>query len=215
MKRTPLKAKTPLKRKTPLKAYTPLKSSAGLTQRTPLKRKQKTARKLKEPYHSIFTDNMDVCVITGERGAEPHHIFNKANKALSEKYGFMLPLRHDWHRGYAYSIHTDQELWNHYRVACQLHYITVLGKTKEDWIEEFGKWYEEKEQHKKEVFRLSREELIELAELYCKQRPGSYVTDVSVENNTITTYFAGALLTSDADKVKKMLGIEDVKKRIA
>lgn len=144
MKKTPLKAKTPLKRKTPLKAYTPLKSSAGLTQRTPLKRKQKTARKLKEPYHSIFTDNMDVCVITGAKGAEPHHIFNGANKVLSEKYGFILPLRHDWHKGTEYSIHQNKDLRLKYRTACQRYYIETLGKTKEEWIAEFGMWFVEK-----------------------------------------------------------------------
>ncbi len=87
---------------------------------------------------------MDICVITGEKGAEPHHIFNGANKALSEKYGFMLPLRHDWHEGTAYSIHQNKDLRLKYRTACQKYYIETLGKTKEEWIAEFGMWYVEK-----------------------------------------------------------------------
>lgn len=62
---------------------------------------------------------------------------------------------------------------------------------------------------------MTRNELIELGELYCEARPGSYVTDVSEKENTITTYFCGALITSDADKVKKMLGIEDKEQKTA
>ena len=62
---------------------------------------------------------------------------------------------------------------------------------------------------------MTRDELIELGEMYCKKRPGSYVTDVDTQANTITTYFCGAYLISDADKVKRMLGIEDTKEKIA
>ena len=62
---------------------------------------------------------------------------------------------------------------------------------------------------------MTRNELIDLGEMYCKTRPGSYVTDVDEKAGTITTYFCGALLTSDALKVKKMLGIEDKEEKIA
>ena len=62
---------------------------------------------------------------------------------------------------------------------------------------------------------MTRNELIDLGELYCEERPGSYVTDVDEVNNTITTYFCGALLTSDADKVKQKLGIKISEEKIA
>ena len=55
---------------------------------------------------------------------------------------------------------------------------------------------------------MTRDFLIELGEKYCKQRPGSCLTDVDEKNNTITSYFCGALLTSNAFKVAEMLGIE-------
>ena len=128
---------TRLKRKTTLKAYTKLE------QKTPLKKKQKTARKLDTPYFSIFTNDLSRCVITGEKNAEPHHIFNGSNKALSEKYGFILPLRADWHRIAAYSIHQDKRLRNKYRIACEKYYVEILGKTREEWIKEFGMWWDE------------------------------------------------------------------------
>ena len=141
LKYSTLQRKTPLKAKTGLKAKTSLKSRTRLQQVKPLKAKQKTARKLKKPYRSIFTSNMDVCVITGCSGAEPHHIFGGANKVLSEKYGFMLPLRHDWHRSTNYAIHSDRKLNLKYKLLCEDFYINELGKSKEEWIEEFGKWW--------------------------------------------------------------------------
>ncbi len=62
---------------------------------------------------------------------------------------------------------------------------------------------------------MTREELITLGDMYCKLRPGSVLSDVNVEANTITTYFCGALLTSDADKVRKMLGLYENMKKAA
>ena len=59
---------------------------------------------------------------------------------------------------------------------------------------------------------MTREELITLGDMYCQTRPGSYLTDVDEANDTITTYFCGALLTSDALKVKRMLGLDELKK---
>lgn len=56
---------------------------------------------------------------------------------------------------------------------------------------------------------MTRIELIELGEKYCELRPGSQLADVNVKENTIITYYRGAYLTSDADKVKAMLGIDE------
>lgn len=135
--------KTALKRKKQLRAYTPLKTRTGLKAKTKLTVKQKTARKGKEDYWSIFTGDMHTCYITGDiENVEPHHIFQgKALKPLSEKYGFMLPLRSDWHRTGNYAIHRDRKLSVEYKILCQEHYISVLGKSREEWIEEFGRWW--------------------------------------------------------------------------
>ncbi len=142
MKRTVLKRKTPLKAYTRLEARTPLKAKSNLKQSTPLKAKQKTARKLKTAYWSIFTDNMHRCVITGDIvDVHPHHIFGASRKTASEKYGFMLPLRSDWHEGTAYSIHQNRALELKYKVLCEQYWIDNLHKTKEEWLDEFGKWW--------------------------------------------------------------------------
>ena len=104
--------------------------------------KQKTARKLSTPYFSIFTNNLNVCHITGDtKNIHPHHIFGASRKTLSEKYGFMLPLRFDWHEGTTYSIHQDRKLDLKYKCLCEDYWLNTLKRTKEEWIEEFGQWW--------------------------------------------------------------------------
>lgn len=108
----------------------------------PIKCKQKTARKNTTPYISIFTDNMNVCYITGSTSNIcPHHIFGAAKKSFSEKYGFILPLRTDWHTVTSYSIHKDRNLDLQYKRLCEEYWINELGKTKNEWIKECGCWY--------------------------------------------------------------------------
>ena len=46
---------------------------------------------------SVFTDDMDRCFFTGSTCVERHHIFGGSNRKLSEKYGFVVPLRPDLH----------------------------------------------------------------------------------------------------------------------
>lgn len=88
MKQTPLKRKTTLKAKTSLKQYTSLKAKKSLSQKstmestTPIKVKQKTARKRKEPYFSIFTTDMSCCIITGDTRCVVRIIF----LVLAEKH---------------------------------------------------------------------------------------------------------------------------------
>lgn len=153
---TKLEAKTPLKNNgailkqiAPLKANSQLKSNTSLESNTELKVRQKSAKKLKMDYFSIF-GSLDFCAITGEKKKRtgkgkwnviPHHIFGGAYKSKSEKYGFILPLRIDWHTGHTYSIHEDIELDKKYKKMCQDYYMNVLGKSEESFIKEFGKSY--------------------------------------------------------------------------
>ena len=46
---------------------------------------------------SIFTDDMDECIFTGSRNVERHHVFGGYNRDKSEAYGFVVPLRPDYH----------------------------------------------------------------------------------------------------------------------
>lgn len=134
--------RTPLKRKTPIRSYKKLEARKPLRARDGLRRGGRKGNGRKR-YWSIFTDDMGKCHITGDtEDVEPHHIFQgEALKPLSEKYGFMVPLRSDWHRTGNYAIHRDRGLNVSYKRRCQEHYINVLGKTRQEWIREFGKWW--------------------------------------------------------------------------
>ena len=87
---------------------------------------------------------MNICHITGDSiGVEPHHIFQgTAGKVFSEKYGFIVPLRYDWHRTGGYAIHRNRNLNVEYKMRCQEYYINVIGKSREEWIKEIGKWWD-------------------------------------------------------------------------
>ena len=48
---------------------------------------------------SIFTDDMDHCMYTGQYGVERHHVFSHTSRErkLCEKYGFIAPLAPSLH----------------------------------------------------------------------------------------------------------------------
>lgn len=125
----------------------PEKYYRKLKQTTPIKCKQKTARKLKGPYQSIFSSNMKVCYITGDTNyVAPHHIFyGEKDKAFSEKYHFMLPLRFDWHTSANYAIHVDRKFDLDMKMKCQDYWVNELHKTPEEWRKECSKWYTEED----------------------------------------------------------------------
>ena len=123
----------------------------GIKRHTPLKaRPSPKGREGKTGYFSIFTDDMRKCYVTGAKGrVEVHHIFGASDKASSEKYGFMLPLRADWHRTGDYSIHMDRGFSVRMKMECQEYYVNTLGKSQEEWRREFRKWYTEEDMGKK------------------------------------------------------------------
>lgn len=148
-----------LKRKTPLKATTGLKSNSTLKSRRSLRdsyaekvklglKQPKSKAKVYKPkfkYSSVFTDDLDSCIISGAKKSEYlsieiHHIFGAANKANSEEFGFIIPLRPDWHTLETYSIHQDRNLELYWRRKCQKYWLEHYG-TQEEFINVFGKWW--------------------------------------------------------------------------
>lgn len=54
---------------------------------------------------SILQDKKE-CYITHSRtGLHKHHIYMGYNRKKSEKYGFWVWLRYDWHNGADYGVH--------------------------------------------------------------------------------------------------------------
>ena len=158
-RKTPLRAKSALKAKSSLKSYSTLRGTSTLKTNKSLRdsyaekvrfgekaapKKKSSSYKPKYEYASIFTKDLDTCVITGSRKPEfdihLHHIFGASNKANSEKYHFMLPLRADWHDMADYGIHFNKELDLKYKRKCQEYWLSHYG-TKEEFIETFGQWW--------------------------------------------------------------------------
>lgn len=151
IRKTPLKAKTALKSHTTLKAKKSLRmcSIEKMSRCASVSKKgaKKRPYKPKYAYKSIFTDNLKRCFITGctegyHNGKyhmiHVHHIFGASNKANSEKYHFLIPLRDDWHDLTGYGVHRNRTLDLTLKLMCQDYFIENYG-TMEDFVSIFGK----------------------------------------------------------------------------
>jgi hypothetical protein len=87
---------------------------------------------------SVFTDDMDHCMFTGYAPVERHHIFGGSNKAKSEKYGFIAPLRPDLHPNGVHAGKDAKTVDLKLKQMAQEYYEEHYG-TREDFIREFGK----------------------------------------------------------------------------
>ena len=163
-RKTSLKAKTSLKTKTQLRQTKSLSSGSGLKTSSTLKTKtslrdsynkklksgEKKAYKPKvklqnrSHYFSIFTTDLSECYITHSKKPDAdihiHHIFGASNKANSEEYGYLVPLRADWHDMADYGVHFNKELDLKFKRACEGDWLNK-GMTREEFIKTFGKWY--------------------------------------------------------------------------
>ena len=94
---------------------------------------------------SIFTDDMNTCIITGRTDhVERHHIFGGrlGLKTKSEAYGFIVPLHESVHpNGVMCSTDDWKELDHKLKRACQEYYEENYG-TRDDWYREFGRFYD-------------------------------------------------------------------------
>ena len=87
---------------------------------------------------SIFTDDMDQCMYTGQYGVERHHVFHhtKQEHDLCEEYGFIAPLRPDLHPNGVHRGKHAGEIDKDLRRRCREYYIAHYG-TAEQFREEF------------------------------------------------------------------------------
>lgn len=99
--------------------------------------KKTTGRK---KLHSVLTDDLKHCIITGSPEVAIHHVFNGASRSRSESYGFIVPLRPDWHNMTPYSVHMNQEFDESLKRRAQEYYEAHIG-TRQQFIAEFGKSY--------------------------------------------------------------------------
>lgn len=87
---------------------------------------------------SVFTDDMDHCYFTGSCVVERHHIFGGPYRKKSERYGFVIPLRPDYHPNGVHFNRTHGDVDGSLKRMAQTYYEEHIG-TREEFREEFGK----------------------------------------------------------------------------
>lgn len=90
---------------------------------------------------SVFTEDMDRCIYTGSTTVERHHVFGGSNRNRSERFGYVAPLRPDYHPNGVFADKSIAQLIDtELKQRCQKHYEENHG-TREQFIREFGKSY--------------------------------------------------------------------------
>lgn len=89
---------------------------------------------------SILQDDTSCCIICGRYGTEIHHvIYGSANRKLSDKYGLVVGLCYDHHRG-RFGVHNcNKELDMKLKRMAQIRFNEVYEN--EDFKAIFGKNY--------------------------------------------------------------------------
>ena len=122
-----------------LKNSTLHNKSAKLTNcHTSKKIRQKTPKlaKLERNRFSVFTDNLDQCIICGVKKNHLHEIFFGSNRQKSMQYNFVIPLCHECHT----EMHINKEWQEYWHVKGQEYWEEFIG-TREEFIRVFGKSY--------------------------------------------------------------------------
>lgn len=89
---------------------------------------------------SVLTDDMDHCMYTGSNVVERHHVFGGSRKTVSEKRGFIAPLRPDLHPNGVFAGKDAKKVDDELKKRCQRYYEEHYG-TRQQFIDEFGKGY--------------------------------------------------------------------------
>ena len=85
---------------------------------------------------------MPCSYLSGRTGwIETHHVFNGANRKLSEKYGLCVYLTHDEHNEPPYGVHFNKTVREKLQAEVQQIAMDRYGWTVEDFIEIFGRNY--------------------------------------------------------------------------
>lgn len=91
---------------------------------------------------SIIVDCMDNCFVCGSPYVEIHHcIYGKGRRALADKYGLVVPLCNEHHRGQT-GVHMkpNEGLDLHLKKLAQEKFEALYGANK-SFLEVFGKNY--------------------------------------------------------------------------
>ena len=112
------------------------KSAKPTNCHTSKKIRQKTSKlaKLERSRFSLFTDDLEHCIICKRKKDHLHEIFFGANRQKSMQYGFVIPLCHECHA----EMHRNKEWQEYWHVKSQEYWERNIG-TREEFIRIFGK----------------------------------------------------------------------------
>ena len=68
---------------------------------------------------SIMQDEKECFITHSTYGLQKHHIYGGPFRTKSDKYGCWIWLRHDWHTGTSYAVHSNRKLMLLLRKECQ------------------------------------------------------------------------------------------------
>ena len=89
---------------------------------------------------SIIVKSMDNCFVCGSPYTEVHHcIYGNANRKLSDKYGLIVPLCHEHHRGQT-GVHFNRDFDISLKKLAQEKFEAKFGANK-SFLDVFGKNY--------------------------------------------------------------------------
>lgn len=82
---------------------------------------------------SIFADDMDHCMYTGQYGVERHHVFSHTSRErrLCEEYGFIAPLRPDLHPNGVHRGKGAAQVDKDLRKRCKEYFLQYYGTEEE------------------------------------------------------------------------------------
>lgn len=102
-----------------------------------MKIKQKSSKlaKLERNRFSIITDDMEHCILCGNKKDHIHEVFPGAFRQRSIKEHMVLPLCSSHHR----QIHNDTELSLYWKRSCQK--LFEKSRTRDEFIKIFGRSY--------------------------------------------------------------------------
>ncbi len=82
------------------------------------------------------------CIVTGDTyNLHNHHVlYGTGRRKLSEKYGYVVWLRGDWHNLDIHGVHFNKELDTRLKILAQEHFEANHG-SRDDFIKVFGRSY--------------------------------------------------------------------------
>lgn len=114
------------------------KSAKTTNCHTSKKIRQKSSKlaRLEKNRFSVFTNDLDHCIICKRKKDHLHEIFFGSNRQKSMQYGFVIPLCYECHA----EIHRNKEWQEYWHIKGQEYWEENTG-SREEFIKVFGKNY--------------------------------------------------------------------------